>query len=279
VFLQETEDCTYMFEWPSPLACPYSPLTECGVTLPSNEYSDLSELSVMHGATSTKDAQGNTYYINVCSRVNIPQCDPSAGACMVTPDGSALNLGTYLHNAPVLSTDGTEVFLTYTGGSACPHRPGLAVETKVTFVCKPPGAPTFTRTDMGPTMCQYEFEWATCLVCPGAVCPSSWPTLPTAPTTIATTAAGPRSAAAGSGGGSGNAAVIAVVVVLVAVILAAAGFVLYSPARRARIMLFLRRNKVQTDFRYKKVAGEEGNSSLFGDGNDDDEDDDELMPM
>lgn len=276
IFTSESPDCTYMFTWPTPLACPYTPVLDCGAHLASGQYVDLSSLSVSDSATAVS-AGSSTYYINVCSRVVHHGCPSVAGACLVNADGSAMSLGKYAHQSPAAS--GTVVDLLYVDGDACPENVEKTAQTSITFVCGVDAPPRLTRTYMGATHCHYEFEWATCQVCPDTSCSNTPAT--TTPTITPTTAQAVHAGSAGSGGSS-HGAVIAVVVVLVVVVAALVGFVLYSPTRRARVLSFFSRKKGGPTYQYSKVSAEGGSAtSLFGTGDDDedDADDDALMPL
>uniref|UniRef100_A0A672PLU1 Cation-independent mannose-6-phosphate receptor-like n=1 Tax=Sinocyclocheilus grahami TaxID=75366 RepID=A0A672PLU1_SINGR len=167
VFIKESADCTYLFEWHTALACPSFKTTTCSYNDGSGHSYDLSSLAlhksnwiVVPEATNQKQR----YYINVCKSL-VPQtgefCPSSAAACLKDGD-KYVNLGE-AEAGP--QWDNNILILKYTNGQACPD--GKRNRTTIIhFRCEP------DKVDSEPTLittldnCVYSFVWFTAAACP-----------------------------------------------------------------------------------------------------------------
>ncbi|XP_053567150.1 cation-independent mannose-6-phosphate receptor [Bombina bombina] len=167
VFLKETSECTYMFEWHTPLACPPLKPIDCSLKDSEGNSYDLSSLSQYKENWEAKHSTDSTqkYLINVCASL-VPEIGPTscpngAAACLV--DGlKAVSLG-QLAKGPTWG-NGISI-LRYVNGDLCPD--GLRNRTTtIRFQCDE------TEVGSGPQPitvldnCDYSFLWFTSAACP-----------------------------------------------------------------------------------------------------------------
>ncbi|KAK3516697.1 hypothetical protein QTP70_022183, partial [Hemibagrus guttatus] len=166
VFIRETAECTYLFEWHTALACPPFKTISCSYNDGSGHSYDLSSLA-LHSSnwvvlSKTKDQR---YYINVCKSL-VPQsgswgCPSSAAACQKTGD-KYMSLGE-AQSEP--QWEDNRLVLKYTDGATCPGGDRKRT-TIIRFKCDR------TQVDTKPTMtsviedCVYTFVWLTPVACP-----------------------------------------------------------------------------------------------------------------
>ncbi|KAJ7342167.1 hypothetical protein JRQ81_009332 [Phrynocephalus forsythii] len=167
VFLKETEDCTYMFEWHTPFACPPFKSIECSYKDDAGNSYDLSSLTRHKEnweAISSADSS-QKYYINVCKSLvphqGVGFCPPDAAACLM--DGSKyINLGEVGEG---LQLENGIFVLKYTNGEKCPDQIRRK-STIIRFKCDE------NRLDSKPELitaiedCEYTFVWFTASACP-----------------------------------------------------------------------------------------------------------------
>uniref|UniRef100_A0A8C5SQA2 Insulin like growth factor 2 receptor n=1 Tax=Laticauda laticaudata TaxID=8630 RepID=A0A8C5SQA2_LATLA len=167
VFLKETEDCTYMFEWHTPFACPPAKSVECSYKDSVGNSYDLSPLiqQKKNWETISKTSSSQKYYINVC-RSLVPHlgadfCPPDAAACLM--NGSKyISLGEV---AEGLRWENGIFVLKYINGEKCEDhmRNKSAV---IHFKCdekKDNSNPELVTAHMD---CEYNFMWYTAAACP-----------------------------------------------------------------------------------------------------------------
>lgn len=168
-FVQEYDNCTYLFTWATDAACSgeETPI-ECIARNPNTgvQY-DLSPLIKTTGnweALDNPSSPSYKYLINVCHALNPvsnAKCSTKAGACQTSPTNPAVGYDLGLPAAPVHT--GTSLTLTYELGTYC-HNNTYPRSMLITFTCKPGslGNPTFiTET----SQCQYVFQWETSVAC------------------------------------------------------------------------------------------------------------------
>ncbi|ETE64374.1 Cation-independent mannose-6-phosphate receptor [Ophiophagus hannah] len=167
VFLKETEDCTYMFEWHTPFACPPAKSVECSYKDSAGKSYDLSPLiqQKKNWEAISKTSSSQKYYINVC-RSLVPHlgadfCPPDAAACLM--NGSKyISLGEV---AEGLRWENGIFVLKYINGEKCEDhiRNKSAV---IHFKCdekKDNSNPELVTAHMD---CEYNFMWYTAAACP-----------------------------------------------------------------------------------------------------------------
>eukprot|EP00911_Craspedida_sp_UC1_P002414 UC1_evm2s1801 len=238
-FIEETDECSYTFEWTTPFAC-VTAGKECVVHTKSGYSYDLSSLAKSSSATTLTTKYGKLS-LNVCNGVHANGCDARAGACLITRSGNVLDVGTFANTKPVF-VDG-KVRLDYTGGT-CPEKlggSGRPAATHITFYCsqdkKRQGPELYRATKTG-TGCLFNVHWHTCAVCEGLKpCENSGISTPPPdnydPGTASNSGDGDNQPSGdGSGGGGGNIAAAIIIPILVVLLLAA---VLRNPDRRDRI--------------------------------------------
>nr|XP_045014516.1 cation-independent mannose-6-phosphate receptor [Jaculus jaculus] len=168
VFLRETLDCSYLFEWRTQYACPPFNVTECSFKDKAGNSFDLSPLSRYSDNWEAVTRTGATehYLINVCKSL-APQagsepCPPEAAACLL--DGSKpVNLGR-VRDSPQW-TDGGVTVLKYVDGDLCPDKVRKR-STTIRFTCSENqvnSRPLFVSAVQD---CEYTFSWPTAAACP-----------------------------------------------------------------------------------------------------------------
>ncbi|MED6270432.1 hypothetical protein CHARACLAT_010298 [Characodon lateralis] len=167
-FIKETPDCTYLFNWPTALACIPVKTTSCSYNDGQGHSYDLSPLALdsqnWEVELSTQNA-GKRFYINVC-RSLVQQggswkCPSSAASCMKDGD-EYVSLG-QLMSGP--EREGDTLKLQYTSGHPCPGS-SYNRSSIISFKCDK------DKVDSRPTLisemenCMYKFLWLTAAACP-----------------------------------------------------------------------------------------------------------------
>ncbi|KAM6915608.1 cation-independent mannose-6-phosphate receptor [Xenentodon cancila] len=167
-FIKETPDCTYLFNWPTALACVPVKTTSCSYNDGQGHSYDLSPLAMdsqnWEVEVSTQETK-KRFYINVC-RSLVDQggswnCPSNAASCIKHGD-EYVSLG-QVDSGP--TWDINVLKLKYTSGQACPD--GLRNRTSIIrFNCDK------DKVDSRPTLiteiedCIYTFLWLTAAACP-----------------------------------------------------------------------------------------------------------------
>ncbi|XP_062912676.1 cation-independent mannose-6-phosphate receptor [Mobula hypostoma] len=168
VFLRETPDCTYLFEWRTSYACPPFQSIECTARDSNGNSYDLSSLSQSH-ANWEIDQQANVeqkYYINVCKSL-VPQngsweCPFRAGVCL--KDGSKYTSLGEVVAGPRWEDSGV-LTLQYENGDLCPD--GIRNKTAtIRFKCDENAINTKPYLITAILDCKYTFLWFTAVACP-----------------------------------------------------------------------------------------------------------------
>ncbi|XP_022048417.2 cation-independent mannose-6-phosphate receptor isoform X2 [Acanthochromis polyacanthus] len=165
-FIKETPDCTYLFSWPTALACVPVKITSCSYNDGQGHSYDLSPLAMdsKNWELSTEDTN-KRFYINVC-RSLVQQggswkCPSSAASCMKDGD-KYVSLGE-VQSSP--TWDRNVLKLQYTSGQLCPDG-SRHKSTIIRFKCDK------DKVDSRPTLiseiedCVYTFLWSTAAACP-----------------------------------------------------------------------------------------------------------------
>ncbi|XP_054722870.1 cation-independent mannose-6-phosphate receptor-like isoform X2 [Uloborus diversus] len=172
IFIEESQDCSYLFEWPTVHACPTFDVIDCSVTDKNGLTYDLSHLSlpntnyyIKYGGSSDK-----MFVINVCrSIVHSPDslCPYASAACLLDsslPD-QPLDLGR-VSRGPYVE-DG-KVKLTYSTGDLCKDgdsRSASFMQTVIEFSCDETALDSVPEF-VGKDGCTYYFDWSTARACP-----------------------------------------------------------------------------------------------------------------
>ncbi|XP_044024917.1 cation-independent mannose-6-phosphate receptor isoform X2 [Siniperca chuatsi] len=168
-FIKETPDCTYLFSWPTALACVSVKTTSCSYNDGQGHSYDLSPLAMdsrnWEVEPSTEDTK-KQFYINVC-RSLVQQggswkCPSSSASCMKVGDDEYVSLG-QVESGP--TWDKSVLKLQYISGQACPD--GIRNRSSIIrFKCDK------DKVDSRPTLisviedCVYTFLWLTAAACP-----------------------------------------------------------------------------------------------------------------
>ncbi|XP_024119822.2 cation-independent mannose-6-phosphate receptor [Oryzias melastigma] len=167
-FIKETPDCTYLFSWPTALACVPFKTVSCSYNDGQGRSYDLSPLALTSGnweaELPTQDTQ-RRFFLNVCRSLVPPggpwSCPSGAASCMRNGDGY-LSLGQVESG---LEPDGNVLKLQYTGGRLCPDRRRNRTSI-IRFKCDK------DRVDSRPMLiseiedCVFTFLWLTAAACP-----------------------------------------------------------------------------------------------------------------
>ncbi|XP_023074848.1 cation-independent mannose-6-phosphate receptor isoform X1 [Piliocolobus tephrosceles] len=167
VFLKETSDCSYLFEWRTQYACPPFDLTECSFKDGAGNSFDLSSLSRYsdnwEAITGTGDPEH--YLINVCKSLaphgGTEPCPPEAAACLLG-GSKPVNLGR-VRDGPQWK-DGI-IVLKYVDGDLCPD--GIRKKsTTIRFTCSENQVNSRPMFISAVEDCEYTFAWPTATACP-----------------------------------------------------------------------------------------------------------------
>ncbi|KAM4815966.1 cation-independent mannose-6-phosphate receptor [Urocitellus parryii] len=167
VFLRETSDCSYLFEWRTQHACPPFSVIECSFKDGAGNSYDLSPLSRYSDNWEAVTRTGATehYLINVCKSL-APQagtepCPSEAAVCLL--DGSKpVNLGR-VRDGPQWG-DGV-IVLKYTDGDLCPDKIRKKSAT-IRFTCSESQVNSRPLFISAVEECEYTFSWPTAAACP-----------------------------------------------------------------------------------------------------------------
>uniref|UniRef100_A0A6J0UVP4 Cation-independent mannose-6-phosphate receptor isoform X1 n=1 Tax=Pogona vitticeps TaxID=103695 RepID=A0A6J0UVP4_9SAUR len=167
VFLKETEDCTYMFEWHTPFACPPFKSIECSYKDDAGNSYDLSALTrhKENWEAISKTDSSQKYYINVCKSLvphqGVDFCPPDAAACLM--DGSKyINLGEV---GDGLQLENGIFVLKYINGEKCPDQIRRK-STLIRFKCDEKSLDSKPELITAIEDCEYTFVWFTASACP-----------------------------------------------------------------------------------------------------------------
>ncbi|XP_058881252.1 cation-independent mannose-6-phosphate receptor [Acipenser ruthenus] len=168
VYLRETLDCSYLFEWHTSYACPPFKTTGCSSKDSDGNSYDLSPLSLPRANWMVTPMTGNTeqrYYINVCKSLvqqnGLWDCPSNAASCLKNGD-KYTNLGE-TETGP--QWENGVLVLKYINGDLCPdgHRNKTTI---IRFKCDE------DKVDSKPTLitaiedCVYSLMWFTAAACP-----------------------------------------------------------------------------------------------------------------
>ncbi|XP_043858247.1 cation-independent mannose-6-phosphate receptor isoform X1 [Dromiciops gliroides] len=168
VFLKETLDCSYLFEWRTQYACPPFESIECSFRDHEGNSFDLSSLSRYNDNWEAITRTGATerYFINVCKSLapqpGIGSCPPDAAVCLVE-NSKYTTLGR-VSDGPKWSSEGTSI-LKYLNGDLCPDKIRRKMTT-IFLTC------SVSHVDSKPMFisavedCEYTFSWQTSAACP-----------------------------------------------------------------------------------------------------------------
>eukprot|EP00057_Strongylocentrotus_purpuratus_P006175 XP_011660649.1 PREDICTED: cation-independent mannose-6-phosphate receptor [Strongylocentrotus purpuratus] len=174
-YIQETSDCTYIFEWATPLACPPFKVVECSYRDGTSQY-DLAPLSKMTDNYRVNAAgnnlDGDAYFINVCRSLWHRQgaqgefCPNNAAACLQTVDStgkkSYISLGE-VGQGPTMENG--HLVLRYESGATCPDKTGRKRTTVINIQCDKNSVGTAPMLDHVDGDCQYHFLWLSNYAC------------------------------------------------------------------------------------------------------------------
>lgn len=166
VFMKETPDCIYMFEWRTPLACPPFKPVDCSFKDTDGNSYDLSSLShyTENWEAEVPSDSKQTYLLNICKPL-VPKsgsasCPYGAAACLFNGT-QVLSLGEPLSSP---RWDNGVAVLQYTNGDRCPD--GLRNKTTtIRFKCERDQADSKPQLITFFNDCDYTFYWGTPNAC------------------------------------------------------------------------------------------------------------------
>lgn len=167
-FIKETPDCTYLFSWPTALACIPVKTTSCSYNDDQGHSYDLSPLAMDSRNWEVEPSTDDTtkrFYINVC-RSLVQQggswkCPSNAASCVKVGE-DYVSLG-QVESGPTM--DRNVLKLQYTSGQLCPNA-SRNRSSIIRFKCDK------DKVDSRPTLisaiedCVYTFLWLTAAACP-----------------------------------------------------------------------------------------------------------------
>ncbi|XP_048456907.1 cation-independent mannose-6-phosphate receptor-like [Rhincodon typus] len=168
VYLRETLDCTYLFEWHTSYACPPFRSIDCTLRDEDGNSYDLTPLSRSQDSWEIEQQRDidQTYYINICKSL-VPKngnwaCSLNAAVCL--KNGSKyVNLGEVVAG-PRWEEHGLLV-LRYQNGDRCPD--GIRNKTtSIRFKCDKDAINTKPDLITAIEGCEYTFLWFTAFACP-----------------------------------------------------------------------------------------------------------------
>nr|XP_027309114.2 LOW QUALITY PROTEIN: cation-independent mannose-6-phosphate receptor [Anas platyrhynchos] len=167
VFLKETPDCTYMFEWHTQYACPPVKSTECSYKDDEGNFYDFSSLTRHreNWEAIALSASTQKYYINVCKSLvpyGAARSCPSDAAASIVEDAKCVSLGE-VADGPRWE-NGISV-LKYINGDQCPDK----IRKKTTILrlkCDESRIESKPELIMAIEDCEYSFLWFTAAACP-----------------------------------------------------------------------------------------------------------------
>uniref|UniRef100_A0A673TKJ8 Cation-independent mannose-6-phosphate receptor n=1 Tax=Suricata suricatta TaxID=37032 RepID=A0A673TKJ8_SURSU len=167
VFLRETSDCSYVFEWRTQYACAPFDVTECSFKDGAGNTIDLSSLARYSDNWEAVTRTGATehYLINVCKSLS-PQagsepCPPEAAVCLLG-SSKPVNLGR-VRDGPQWK-DGSTI-LKYVDGDLCPDQIRKK-STTLRFTCSESQVNSRPMFISAVEDCEYTFSWPTAAACP-----------------------------------------------------------------------------------------------------------------
>ncbi|XP_006882881.1 PREDICTED: cation-independent mannose-6-phosphate receptor [Elephantulus edwardii] len=167
VFLKETSDCSYLFEWRTQHACPPYEMTECSFKDEAGNSFDLSSLSRYSDNWEAVTRTGATehYLINVCKSLS-PQpgnepCPLESAVCLLN-NSKSVNLGR-VKDGPQWKDEA--VVLEYVDGDLCPDQIRKK-STTIRFICSKNQVRSRPMFVSAVEDCEYTFSWPTAAACP-----------------------------------------------------------------------------------------------------------------
>ncbi|XP_006264642.3 cation-independent mannose-6-phosphate receptor [Alligator mississippiensis] len=167
MFLKETPDCTYLFEWHTPYACLPLRSVECYYKDSEGNSFDLSSLTRHRENWEAISMFGSAqrYYINVCKSLvthgGAGSCPLNAAACLV--DGSSyINIGEVAEGP---RWENGITVLKYVNGDKCPDK----IRKKMTILrLKCDESKVESKPELVTALedCEYTFLWFTAAACP-----------------------------------------------------------------------------------------------------------------
>ena len=270
-------DCSYMFIYRTPLACPFKQTLECIVYDDKSKYTyDLTSLSVKDGSRSVKTSSGATLDLNVCAPVKKTSCPDNSGACLTTTTASSsssgstsVSAGSFQNSLPTMTNDYSKVELKYEDGAPCPSGQGT-ITTVISFRCDKTSAqgPVFKSFQELTASCVFHIDWATCAVCQGinpcgiieptTAHPGATTKKPNSNGNNGDNDGSSNSGKNGKGSGNSPGVIVSLVAILTLVVVGIAYFVV-KPDTRVRIwrMLFARSTYKPT-YKYQKLDSGRG---------------------
>ncbi|CAK8672502.1 unnamed protein product [Clavelina lepadiformis] len=170
-YINETADCTYVFDWPTPKVCPPIKFVECLTQDSSGNQYDLSSLSLAdqnYMASLKGDTGGHLFYINVCrTLLHKPgvTCPPDAATCVKLPSNNKfVSLGK-VDSGPHFVNN--KLQLVYSNGDPCSIDTSRNYSTTITFQCDA-SAPVNSLPVVvsGDHSCNVQMTWVTRAACP-----------------------------------------------------------------------------------------------------------------
>ncbi|XP_071800837.1 cation-independent mannose-6-phosphate receptor-like [Asterias amurensis] len=167
-FINEDSDCTYVFEWATPLACPPFKVIECSYSDNDHEF-DLAPLARVddnYRINPMATVGNDVYYINVCRSLLHKKgsqgqgCPLNAAACLFKDD-KYVSLGE-VSQGPTMENG--HLVLRYESGDPCSDG-GKKSSAIISLECDKEGVGSTPQYSYTSDNCEYYFIWLTNLAC------------------------------------------------------------------------------------------------------------------
>lgn len=153
-FYDSLDDCTYIFEWPTPEACPKKTVRSKGCTVRDNFFGHTFNISGLYSPRS--DIKVGNFTVNVCGGLKSDACGKDAAICM----GPGKTVASA--SSEVLSYNDGKMTLSYEGETCSGP---TKYSTKIFLQCSHNaggGQPELAFIET----CNFGFIWKTELACP-----------------------------------------------------------------------------------------------------------------
>lgn len=165
-FLYSDNDCTFVFEWFTPAACPQVQVSSTSCIVRDKYYGNTYDMRPLHLATEDRSVSSASfsYNINICGQGMNLACGSAKNASVCRTKGSSSSVAAGYTSTEKLTLVDSQLTLDYTG-APCGEDPTKNLSAKVLFKCdhsRNLGHPEFASSDP----CSVYFVWTTTLACP-----------------------------------------------------------------------------------------------------------------
>jgi hypothetical protein len=151
------EDCSYIFEWRTPEACPKSVAHTAGCSVRDDYFGHTFNISSLHKSGKDITTSDGGFAINICGGLKDSSCGQDATICQ---HGKTLASS----SSESLTYDDGQLSLSYEG-SSCPENPAQKIKTNLLLHCDHKVGDGMPELGFH-NDCSYNFIWKTTRACP-----------------------------------------------------------------------------------------------------------------